>query len=40
MSAEPSCRSLQEKRIVMRRNGISSLEERVVIVHSGIYMPL
>lgn len=40
MSAEPSYRSLQEKPIVMRRHGISSLEERGVIVHGRGYMLL
>ena len=40
MSASTSSRSLQEKRIVMRRHGISSLEERGVIVHSRVYMLL
>jgi len=40
MSAEPSYQSFQEKPIVMRRHGISSLEERGVIVHSRVYMLL
>ena len=40
MSASTSSRSLQEKRIVMRRHGISSLEEREVIVHGRVYMLL